>query len=92
MTEWRGGNLEDLTTEELVAQARVPDTSYPHKAQCAYILADRIECLSGELLVTFQAGYGYGMDDAKHNYPPRTKGAYNEWRKVTAQQRLTPGD
>ena len=48
MTEWTSVT-DDMTTEELVAQAKVPDTSYPHKSECAYILADRVLALSCEV-------------------------------------------
>ena len=42
------------------------------------------ESCEGEL--AFRAGYGHGMNDAKHNYPPRPKGAYNEWRKAPVSE------
>lgn len=47
----------------------------------------RLSC-EGEL--AFRAGYGHGMNDAKHNYPPRPKGAYNEWRKVPVSEEREP--
>ena len=50
MTEWTSVT-EDLTTEQLIAQARVAATSYPHKAECAYILSDRIETLLSEVKI-----------------------------------------
>ena len=47
-----------------------------------------VESCEGEL--AFRAGYGHGMNDAKHNYPPRPKGAYNEWRKAPVSEELAP--
>ena len=37
--------------------------------------------LSCEGKNAFEAGYDMGRADAWHNYPPRAKGAYNEWQK-----------
>ena len=48
MTEW-SFVTDDMPTEEIIEQARVPNTSYPHKSECAYILADRISALSSEV-------------------------------------------
>ena len=48
MGEWNEkwiGVTHDLSTEIIIEQARLPDTSYPHKSECAQILADRIETL-----------------------------------------------
>ena len=42
--------------------------------------------LTNENEVAFRAGYGHGMNDAKHSYPPRPKGAYNEWRKAPVSE------
>lgn len=44
MTKWRG-ITDEMTTKEIVAQSRIPDTSYPHKAECARVLGDRVELM-----------------------------------------------
>lgn len=45
--------------------------------------AEEIERLTTEVRGTFEAGYQFGLEDARHNYPARPRGAYNEWRKST---------
>ena len=52
--------------------------------------ADELESLSSETSLAFRAGYQFGRADAWHNYPPRPKGAYNEWRKAPVSTGQTP--
>ena len=49
-------------------------------------LNGEVRRLSSEVSVAFEAGYQFGRDDAWHNYPPRPKGAYNEWRKAPVSE------
>ena len=32
-----------MNDKDLIKSARIPDTTYPHKADCAWQLADRLE-------------------------------------------------
>ncbi len=59
--------------------------------KCCAEYRDEIERLTTEVRSTFESGYQYGLDDARHNYPPRPQGAYNEWRKTAVADEQNSG-
>ncbi len=79
--DWDGIACRDETIKMLDEQRKRQSAEIEQLTDDASSWHSKYLRQSAENKVAFEAGYQFGRADAWHNYPPRAKGAYNEWRK-----------